>query len=457
MMNLGVGPGGALGVRAKDAQRGMGSDLFADRMESSSATSAQHAAPARGTRKFEDQLEETLALARDDDKDEPIAVVEPLRPMPAAAADHRQASSQTTRRDAHAADSSECSRNENSDAATTPSESATSSVASGDDGGQPADDPANEALADGQIPIVPNVAPVEASIAQSTKAATPPVAGAADRQPTEEPPAILEAVSSNAVPQTAESTGAAAAPAIQPEDAARVRAAAPDAPTLVEAEGKMAADAKATVATDTAFEQLTDDRDDNASDGERPADRHAKSVERIESRETFRPAVATETHSAAAESRTAGLSGLAAVSLPRLAEFEGARAGAAAASAALPDADTPDRIVQSLRLQFQRGGGDAIVHIKPEHLGPLTISLRVENGTVSAHVTADNPVTAEWLQSNEQTLRDGLKSNGLQLDRLVVNRDADPSGRPPHREESQRQREQRRRFNERQSTFEITV
>ena len=85
----------------------------------------------------------------------------------------------------------------------------------------------------------------------------------------------------------------------------------------------------------------------------------------------------------------------------------------------------------------------------------LTVSLKVEQGTVHARVTADNPVVAEWLQANEQSLREGLKSNGLELERLVVSRDPDPSGRTPQREEQQAQREQRRRFNQRQSTFEI--
>ena len=121
-----------------------------------------------------------------------------------------------------------------------------------------------------------------------------------------------------------------------------------------------------------------------------------------------------------------------------------------------PAADTSERIVHSLRMQFQRGGGDAIVHIKPEHLGPLTISLRVEQGTVSARVTADNAVVAEWLQANEHTLRDGLKSNGLQLDRLVITRDQDPSSRTPYRESPDSQR-QRRRFTDTHSTFELTA
>ena len=46
-------------------------------------------------------------------------------------------------------------------------------------------------------------------------------------------------------------------------------------------------------------------------------------------------------------------------------------------------ATTPHRLVQSLRMQFLRGGGDAVVQLRPEHLGPVTVSLRVEAGAAS--------------------------------------------------------------------------
>jgi len=83
-------------------------------------------------------------------------------------------------------------------------------------------------------------------------------------------------------------------------------------------------------------------------------------------------------------------------------------------------------------------------------------ALALRNSTrPTAHVNAENPVVAEWLQANEQTPRDGLKSNRLQLDRLVVHRDSDSSRQPSERE--QPRREQRRHLSERHSTFEITV
>jgi flagellar hook-length control protein FliK len=119
--------------------------------------------------------------------------------------------------------------------------------------------------------------------------------------------------------------------------------------------------------------------------------------------------------------------------------------------------ETADSIVQSMRMQYQQGGGDAIVHIKPEHLGPVSISLRVENGAVSAVVNADNPEVAEWLRANEHVLREGLASSGLHLERFAVRRDgqthddARRSWKPPLAPE------RRRRALHPQSTFEVTV
>jgi hypothetical protein len=117
--------------------------------------------------------------------------------------------------------------------------------------------------------------------------------------------------------------------------------------------------------------------------------------------------------------------------------------------------DTADSIVQSMRLQYQRGGGEAVVHIKPEHLGPVSVSLRVENGVVSAVVHAGSGEVAEWLKANEQVLRDGLASSGLHLERFAVRRDGHPPDRRPWRPPEPPDR--RRRGLQPESTFEITV
>ena len=128
------------------------------------------------------------------------------------------------------------------------------------------------------------------------------------------------------------------------------------------------------------------------------------------------------------------------------------------AATTAPAPDTADRIVQSLKFQVARGGGDAVLHIQPEHLGPVAISLRVEDGAVSAVITAEHPAVAEWLQSNQQSLRDGLEASGLHLERFVVQRDGQsPSDRQRREWLDARRRDHRRRSPQPDSTFEISI
>lgn len=81
------------------------------------------------------------------------------------------------------------------------------------------------------------------------------------------------------------------------------------------------------------------------------------------------------------------------------------------------------QLIQSLRMQFRNGIGDAVLHLRPEHLGEVTVALRVEHGVVSASIQAEDPAVRHWLASQESALRDGLSQHGLDLGRLVVEPD----------------------------------
>jgi flagellar hook-length control protein FliK len=98
-------------------------------------------------------------------------------------------------------------------------------------------------------------------------------------------------------------------------------------------------------------------------------------------------------------------------------------AGTAAAPAPPPGPETMNQLVQSMRTQFRNGIGEAVVRLNPDHLGAVSISLRVERGTVTASVAAESPSVRAWLESQEQTLRQNLAGQGLNLDRLVVHPD----------------------------------
>ena len=108
-----------------------------------------------------------------------------------------------------------------------------------------------------------------------------------------------------------------------------------------------------------------------------------------------------------------------------------APAGIAPVSLAGDPSEAVDRIVQSVRMQFANGIGEAQVQLNPEYLGGLTVSLKVEADSVSASVTASTPAVREWLVANQGLLRQGLIDQGLRLDRLEV---VEPQAPTPDRQ-----------------------
>lgn len=128
------------------------------------------------------------------------------------------------------------------------------------------------------------------------------------------------------------------------------------------------------------------------------------------------------------------------------------------------DAHLPTQIVQSIRMQAIDGGGEATIRLNPDYLGEVVVAVKVEQGGVSAALQSDTPSVRQWVERNEQVLRQALAEHGLQLDRLSVSeapaeseldRDADPQA-PPQDQES-RQQSRRRRPRDGDATFEVTV
>jgi len=113
--------------------------------------------------------------------------------------------------------------------------------------------------------------------------------------------------------------------------------------------------------------------------------------------------------------------------------------------------------VQSMRMQFRDGIGEAVLKLKPEHLGSVSISLRVENGGLKANVQADMPAVRQWLESQQDTLRSALSEHGLRLDRFDVEPDAQrqPADDQGQREQSRKRQAQKREVE--QPVFEVVV
>ena len=120
--------------------------------------------------------------------------------------------------------------------------------------------------------------------------------------------------------------------------------------------------------------------------------------------------------------------------------------------------DVTMQILQSLRLQFRDGIGEAVLKLKPEHLGSVAISLRVENGGLKANVQADLPAVRQWLESQQDTLRSALAEHGLRLDRFDVEPDGQRQASPEDpQERSPRKRQAQRGPKADQPVFEVVV
>ena len=86
---------------------------------------------------------------------------------------------------------------------------------------------------------------------------------------------------------------------------------------------------------------------------------------------------------------------------------------------ALPE-ETANQIVQAIRFQLVRGGGEATIRLEPRHFGELSITVRVDHGQVTARVQAESPVVREYLQSHQGMLRDSLADQQLTLGKLEI-------------------------------------
>ncbi len=132
-------------------------------------------------------------------------------------------------------------------------------------------------------------------------------------------------------------------------------------------------------------------------------------------------------------------------------------------AAPVPEALTPEagaqvsaQLIQTLRMQFKDGIGDAVLHLRPEHLGEVTVALRVDHGVVSATVQAEEPAVRQWLASQESALREGLSQHGLDLGSLVVEPDGQRE-REGHEEEAQSRRRAPKRNTPDTGRFEILM
>jgi flagellar hook-length control protein FliK len=101
-----------------------------------------------------------------------------------------------------------------------------------------------------------------------------------------------------------------------------------------------------------------------------------------------------------------------------------------------PDVRNLQSMVRTVRL-FTSGDGvsEARLQLEPDHLGPVALTVRVEQGTVSAHFRAETPAAQRWIETHQQELRANLREQGLEVKEVVVT--TDPDGRRDRRQDAQ--------------------
>ena len=134
----------------------------------------------------------------------------------------------------------------------------------------------------------------------------------------------------------------------------------------------------------------------------------------------------------------AGDTMLRAIDLPAAARFE------QTLSSVDPDVRNLQAMVRTVRL-FTAGAGahEARLTLEPEHLGPVALTVRVEQGSVSAHFRAETPAAQRWIETHQQELRAGLREQGLEVKDVVVT--TDPDGRRDRQQHAQPARPSRAR------------
>jgi flagellar hook-length control protein FliK len=111
--------------------------------------------------------------------------------------------------------------------------------------------------------------------------------------------------------------------------------------------------------------------------------------------------------------------------------------------------------VRGLQLQVAAGGGDMTLTLTPEHLGTVTIEVKVDQQRVVATLTSDTPAVRGWMAAHEQDLKSGLADLGLTLDELVVRED--DSRQDQQREQGAPERRRKPKDEESAVAFEVLV
>lgn len=87
---------------------------------------------------------------------------------------------------------------------------------------------------------------------------------------------------------------------------------------------------------------------------------------------------------------------------------------------AVAQAEVFERLGEGVRFSASNGMKEVRINLHPEELGGVTIRLRVDNNSVSAHILVDSQSVKSIFDSDTGRLRDVFAQNGLALDKCTV-------------------------------------
>jgi flagellar hook-length control protein FliK len=112
-----------------------------------------------------------------------------------------------------------------------------------------------------------------------------------------------------------------------------------------------------------------------------------------------------------------------------------------------------EQLVKAVRLQVRDGIGEARLTLRPDHMGEVTVQLKIDKDRVSATLVVERSDVRAQIEAQGATLRAGLESQGLKLEEFVVREDAER--RKGSSQEGQREQTGRRRRQASDKSFDL--
>lgn len=90
----------------------------------------------------------------------------------------------------------------------------------------------------------------------------------------------------------------------------------------------------------------------------------------------------------------------------------------------LRNVDAPhvmEQIIQKVKVDFSAEFTEMKINLKPENLGDVALKIAIQNGVITALMTAENQKVKEIIESNFNLLKDALNEQGIEVSQLEVN------------------------------------